>query len=689
MRHRSPVETRRFLCSLLEPHLPGFERDPSSADRVIAELPLPELAEALRRYFGRNDPVVASSPAELLALARALEAEHAQIAPRRTEPVAAIGGWSAHADGRTTLVEILRARAEATPERIAFTWLAAGERVDGELSYAQLDRRARAIAAALQSRARPGARALLLYEGGLRFVEAFFGCLYAGVVAVPAYPPDPYRLQRSLDRLLGIVGDAQPAVILTTASILAVRDGLALDLGEELGAIEWLGTDRAPDEDGDGWQPSAPTPEALAMIQYTSGSTGAPKGVMVSHANLLYNEEMIHQAFETHPGSVVVGWLPLFHDMGLIGNVLQPIYTGFRSVLMSPLDFLAKPVRWLRAISSFQATIGGGPNFAYELCLRKITDAELDALDLRHWLVAFNGAEPIFDDTLGQFAARFERCGFRRRAFYPCYGLAEATLILTGGAKNTEPVRLEVDVEALGRGRAVPRSGDAGITLVGSGKQLFAQQLRIVDPDTGRPLEDGRVGEIWASGPSIASGYYRRADATAQSFGHRLHGTDDAAGTFLRTGDLGFVHEGELFVTGRIKDVMIIRGRNYHPHDVERTVAGAHPLLRPGATACFTIRHEGEARPVAVQELARGADPAAVPEVFGNIREAVVREHGLRLHDVLLLPAGTIPKTSSGKIRRRQCLDTYAARLRSPDERAPGVLMRPRDPNPSGADHHG
>ncbi|MEM7156482.1 MAG: fatty acyl-AMP ligase [Myxococcota bacterium] len=650
-------------------------------------MPLPALCEALGQYFGRPPIDTPSSLADFLARADELSAEHAALPPREAARVSADGGWSPRANGEITLVEILRKRAREQPSRVAFTWLAAGEREDGQLTYAQLEERARAIAAELQSRTEPGDRVLLLYEGGLQFVESFFGCLFAKVVAVPAYPPDPYRLQRSLDRLLGIVRDAEPTLILTTASIIAIRDGLKLDLGQDLAGLEWLATDAVDTARSEQWEARLAVPADLAMIQYTSGSTGTPKGVMVSHANLLYNEEMIHQAFETHPGSVVVGWLPLFHDMGLIGNVLQPVYTGFHSVLMSPLDFLKKPLRWLQAISNYEATIGGGPNFAYELCIRKVSDEDLASLKLSQWQVAFNGAEPIFDDTLERFRARFAPCGFRRQAFYPCYGLAETTLILTGGARNTEPVCVRVDAEALGHGRAVLVEGEGNdsVTLMGSGRQLFAQDYRIVDPETKAACEDGRVGEIWASGPAIAQGYFRREDATAEAFGHRVAGDDGTGPQFLRTGDLGFVLDDELFVTGRIKDVMILRGRNHYPQDLERTIAGSHAALRPGSTACFTVRHDGEQKPVAVQEFKKGTARETHADIFGSVREAVARDHGLRLHDVLLIPAGTIPKTSSGKIRRRKCMNIYLARLRAAPDDAVGTLMRA--PKPTEADH--
>lgn len=686
MRYRTLVETRRFLASALWPQARLPSEDPYALSEAPEGSAVGAIATAFAAYLGRPQLQLPHTWPDFIARAQALAQEHANVAVGSPAPVVDAGGWSPFVDRERTLVDILQLRGRTQGPRVGFSWLSSNGKVAGQRTYGELDISARAIAATLQARSKPGDRALLLYEGGLPFVSAFFGCLYAKTIAVPAYPPNPFRLQRSLERLMGIVRDARPTMILTTKAIITLRDSMGIDLGEEFASVEWIATDAVDDQLSDQWSETKTAASDIAMLQYTSGSTGAPKGVMVSHGNLLYNEEMIHQSFETHPGSVVVGWLPLFHDMGLIGNVLQPVYTGFHSVLMSPLDFLQHPGRWLRALSEFEATIGGGPNFAYELCLRKIGDDEVAGLNLANWNVAFNGAEPIFGDTLDRFAARFERCGFSRRAFYPCYGLAEATLILTGSGKNTEPVVLDVQAEALGHGRAVPASDGDTVRMVGSGRQLFAQDFTIVDPDTGKLCGEGQVGEIWAAGPAIAGGYYGNETATVASFGVQTTGSDPTSTSYLRTGDLAFVWKDDLFVTGRIKDLMIIRGRNYYPHEVERTIAASSKSLRAGSTACFTVRHEGQFEPVAVQELAKGADPDAHREIFASIREAVVREHGLRLHDVLLIPTGTIPKTSSGKLRRRKSMNIYLARLREESGAASGILMRARSTEASQQD---
>src|SRR4051794_33601839 len=362
------------------------------------------------------------------------------------------------AAGAATIAGLLRARAAERPAQVAFTFLADGEAEGGSLTYGELDRRAAGVAAALAASVPPGERALLLYPPGLDFIVAFFGCLYAGVVAVPAYPPRPN--DRSQSRLRAIAHDATPRAALTTAAILAgaVEPRGLLAVAPELGGLRWIATDPlvgplvGSSSGGEGSPAFEPDPESLAFLQYTSGSTAAPKGVMVTHANLLHNERMIGAAFDMDESAVVVGWLPLYHDMGLIGNVLQPLHAGGRCVLMSPVAFLQRPLRWLEAISRFRGTVSGGPNFAYELCLRKATPEALLGLDLASWRVAFNGAEPVRAATLERFAAAFAPCGFRASSFYPCYGLAEATLFVTGGEPGKAP-RVDADGRRVSCGR--------------------------------------------------------------------------------------------------------------------------------------------------------------------------------------------------------------------------------------------
>ncbi|MGK3964938.1 amino acid adenylation domain-containing protein [Sorangium sp. So ce118] len=566
-------------------------------------------------------------------------------------------------DRCATLPDLLRSRAEAQGDALAFRFLTTGD-VDGgseEWTYRDLHVRAMGIAASLQAAGRAGAggpaeRALLLYAPGLDFIAAFMGCVYAGVVAVPTYPPNPAQLDRTLPRLRAIARDAGARFVLSTALIGSMAEALRRQ-APELAELRWIATDAIEPGAASAWRAPAISGETLAFLQYTSGSTGHPKGVMLSHANVLANERAILAGFEHDAGSSGVGWLPLFHDMGLIGKVLQPIFVGFPCTLMSPLSFLERPMRWLKAISRFRATTSGGPNFAYDLCARKATGEDLAGLDLRSWTVAFNGAEPIRAETLDRFAATFAPCGFRREAFYPCYGLAEATLFVSGGLRAAPPACVAVDAAALARGVSleVDPAAAGARRLVSSGAPRA--RVAIVSPERGERRADGEIGEIWVAGPSVAAGYWGRAEETARTFGARLPGDD--ATPYLRTGDLGFLSGGELFVTGRIKDLIVIRGRNLYPDDIERTVEAAHPRVRPGCSAAFSVEIGGEERLGVAAELDARDGGAPPPDVVEALRSAVAREHDVQPHAVLLLRPRSIPKTSSGKIQRHACAQGF------------------------------
>ena len=588
-----------------------------------------------------------------------------------------------------SLVELGRTRAATLGDQPLYTFHPDRPAEEAtHLSFAGLDLRARTIGAALQQLGAAGQRALLLYPPGLDFVAAFFGCLYGGVVAVPAYPP---RSARMLPRLLEIARDARPAVALTTTDLQKAIGGLAAQV-PELSALRLVATDQVPPDQADAWRDPGADASSLAFLQYTSGSTAAPKGVMISHGNLLHNEEMIRQAFGQSAESVIVGWLPLYHDMGLIGNVLQPLYLGARCVLMSPIAFLQNPKRWLATISRYRATTSGGPNFAYDLCVRKVAPADRADLDLSSWDLAFDGAEPVRAETMARFVDAFAGCGFAPRAFFPCYGLAEATLFVAGGAGAGMPPLPEtleappgegvtsrsepriaafdpVQLEA-GNARPLPPSDPAARTLVSCGRAWHGQELAIVDPASLSRCAAGKVGEIWVRGASIAQGYWRRPEETAETFGGRLAedaagaggaaAADGAAAPFLRTGDLGFLDRGELFVTGRLKDLIIIRGRNLYPQDIELTVERSHPALRAGCGAAFSIELGDEERLVVVQEHDRTPgdtplDPETVETIAEAVRRAVAEQHEAQVQQVVLLRAGTLPKTSSGKIQRRAC----------------------------------
>ena len=521
------------------------------------------------------------------------------------------------------------------------------------MTYGELERRSRALAAKLQSLGLEKERALLLFPPGLDFVTGFFGCLCAGTIAVPAYPPHARRIH---SRLVSIFRDSRPKAVVTTSEIRTKSLSMVAQMAE-LGQVEWIAVDELEDGLADAWKPPILDGESLAFLQYTSGSTSSPKGVMVSHGNLLHNERMIAEAFDQTEASVVAGWLPLYHDMGLIGNVLQPLYLGAPSILMSPVAFLQNPLRWLAAISHYRATTSGGPNFAYELCVRKITDEQKAQLDLSSWRVAFNGAEPVRPETLDRFAAAFASCGFRREAFYPCYGLAEATLFAAGGHLGALPAVRAFAPAGLEQGLA--EAAAAGRALVGCGGTWLDQRIAVVNLETSRCCTPGQVGEIWIAGPSVAQGYWNRPEATERDFRARL-ADEPAAGPFLRTGDLGFADvDGELFVTGRLKDLIILRGRNHYPQDVERTAESAHPALRPGYGAAFSVELDGDERLIIVQELERRAGEASPQEVAREIRSAVAQEHGVQVYEVVLLRMGTIPKTSSGKIQRHACRAAY------------------------------
>ncbi|MEH1834782.1 MAG: amino acid adenylation domain-containing protein, partial [Nostoc sp.] len=561
-------------------------------------------------------------------------------------------------DNFSTFLDILQYRAIHQSEQIAYTFLINGETESVSLTYQELERKARVIAVRLQERVKvPGSRVLLLFPPGLDFITAFFGCLYAGCVAVPAYPP---RRNQKISRLQAIVSDAQASMALTTTSELtSMESQLVQNL--KLSAIHWLAIDKISSDCASDWQDPTVSSDTLAFLQYTSGSTGMPKGVMVTHGNLLHNEQIIQKAFGHTHNTIFTGWLPLFHDMGLVGNVLQPLYLGIPCFLMSPVAFLQKPIRWLQAISRYKATTSGGPNSAYELCVRQITSEQRDQLDLSSWEVAFSGAEPIRADTLERFTSTFADCGFRHEAFYPCYGMAETTLFISGGLKTQPPVICQIEGTALEKNKAIVAT-DARSNIqkiVGCGRSWSDTKIAIVEPESLTRLTDGQVGEIWVFSPSVASGYWNQPSQTKDTF-HAYLDRDEEP--YLRTGDLGFLQDGELFVTGRLKDLIIILGRNHYPQDIELTVEQSHPALRPSCGAVFSVEIAGVEQLVIVQEVERThLRKLNGNDVIAAIRKAVAEEHDLQAYAILLLKTGTLPKTSSGKVRRRACREGFLA----------------------------
>lgn len=550
-----------------------------------------------------------------------------------------------------SMIDCLERHGERHPEKAAYIFLSEKLLPERVLTFAQLRIEARQFACRLMRATQTGDRALLILPAGLDFIIAFFGCLYAGVVAVPLCPPNKRRSQRTLQ---GIIDDCSPRWVVTHKALgNSFRDQYQ---PEALGWIEMDDLESDPLPVGGPVYPVL-NDQSLAFIQYTSGSTSSPKGVMVTHANIIANQAMIRDAFGHDETSSVVGWVPHYHDQGLIGNILQPMFVGATSILMSPVTFMRWPLRWLQAISLYQAHSSGGPNFAFDACMTALEREPHVELDLSAWKIAFNGAEPVRDDTLNRFQAAFARFGLRREAIYPCYGLAECTLQATGGVKGNAPVRLSVDAQALRDGKILPSDAGSCQTLVSSGHALPGSRISIVKPLTGKACTPLEVGEIWIAGPHIAKGYWNQPALTSDIFANSL--SDDIQQSYLRTGDLGFVHQGELYVTGRIKDTIIIRGKNYYPHDIEHSVFTAHDSLEHSACAVFSLMG-AEEKLIVVQEVRRSwRKKIALDDVVSKIRQAVVLNNEVTPHDIVLLMPGKLLKTSSGKVMRHAIRSQY------------------------------
>ena len=554
-------------------------------------------------------------------------------------------------------VQRLRHWSSHRPDKDAYRYLVDGEDDVVSLTYHQFDLRARAVAAELQRRGLTGERVLLLYPPGLDCVVALFGCFYAGAIAVPAYPP---RRNRNMNRIQAISDDAGAKAALSVEDVTK-RVERYLEEAPNLRNLQWFSTDQISDAMAERWEVCEPADDSLAILQYTSGSTGTPKGVMLTHSNIMHNCSVITYAFEAGASDFGMSWLPTYHDMGLVGGVLNPMFCGRPTVLMSPMAFVQKPYRWLRGITKYRVTVSGGPNFAYDMCTKKVTPEQLKTLDLSSWALAFNGAEPVRADTLDEFCRKFEPCGFRREAFYPCYGMAESTLLVTGGRRNRVPVVHTIDRQRLGERKVVEVSPDHELarSLIGCGKVLPQEHVIIVDPDQGVRLPDGRVGEIWLASGSVACGYLNKPEQTKETFQASLSSGDagDTA-TYLRSGDMGFFKDGELFVTGRLKDLIIIRGVNRYPQDIEMTVERSDERLRTGACAAISVDLAGGERLIVVSEVER-VPKKDWSDVVSAIRRNVTAEHDLPPDGIVLVRAGSMPKTSSGKIQRHACRDGF------------------------------
>ena len=550
------------------------------------------------------------------------------------------------------LNEILFWRAQNQPTQIAYTFMEDGQRETSQLTYAALDQQAREIASTLQSYDAIGKPVLLICPPGLTFISALFGCLYAGAIAVPSYPPHRRQKVPAFQR---IAQDAQITIALTTEKILSSIQQQWTETAS-LDRMQWITTEQSLGNFKD-WKSPVITSQTLAFLQYTSGSVGTPKGVMISHENLLYNLSQIQAGcgHTTHSRGVI--WLPPYHDMGLVGGILQPLFTGFPVVLMPPAVFLQKPICWLQAISTYQATTSGGPNFAYDHCVNRISPAQKTNLNLSSWQVAFNGAEPIRAATLQRFSAAFAECGFQSKAFYLCYGMAETTLIAAGGMPNRSLRSIQVQTSALSQNQIVlleqPQKTDSTM-LVSCGQAQLGQEIIIVDLNSQQQCPPGQVGEIWIAGKSVAQGYWHQPELTHQTFQAHLAGTNQ--GPYLRTGDLGFLQNGDLFVTGRLKDMVVIRGRNYYPQDIELTAQSSHPSLQPYGAAAFAITVDNAEKLVITQEIKRSAlKNLNIDEIVEVMLASVLEYYELDVYSIVLLKPGSIPKTTSGKIQRSLC----------------------------------
>jgi len=555
----------------------------------------------------------------------------------------------------TDLVSLLRTRAEFFPNNDAYRYIVDGEEETRAITYLELHHQACRVAMAIKDRDLGYDKALLLFAPGLEFITAFFGSLYAGIIAIPTYMPP--RLKK-IDNIKAIMSDAETSIILCTAEIQHEIETYFQNNGGSINAI-WINSETTQYYSPVEWVEPIRRSDDIAFFQYTSGSTDNPKAVMVTHANIMANELVIKQAFRHDNETIGLGWLPHYHDMGLIGNILQTMYIGRPCILMSPYHFIQKPLRWLQAISRFRATSSGGPNFAFELCISKIKEQDKINLDLSCWKLAFTGAEIIRQETLDRFSKAFESCGFKQTSLYPCYGLAESTLFVSGRHPNPQTGNSTAD-ETCNKINRSPTNNTNNSTLdpVSCGNTWDKHCLEIVNPKTMERCIQGQIGEIWVHGPSVAKGYWRRVEQTEMTFKAKLKSETEKS--YLRTGDLGFKRNNNLYITGRLKDLMIIRGQNYHPHDIERTVANSSIALASNGGAIFAVDIKNEEKVVILQEIERNHLKSINHEhTVMQIRNEVLRHHGLRVYAVALLKPVTIPKTSSGKIMRYKSRQLY------------------------------
>lgn len=559
-------------------------------------------------------------------------------------------------DKAFSMVHILRQRASENPDGLAYAYLENGVDVSARITWGELDRQARAFAVKLLAKGnQPGERAIMLYPSGLEFLAAFLGCLYAGIVAVPSIIP---HLKRATPRLKAIITDADASIACTTQEMYDKIIPLVED-DPDFTRLSWVINEQVPPALADQWQPPDIACDTLCFLQYTSGSTSAPKGVMISHLNLLKTTEDLKIGAEFSADKTMVTWLPIFHDLGLIYGLLMPMLGGGKCYVMSPVTFLEQPVRWLAAVTKYGATHTGGPNFAYELCCQKITEEEKASLDLSQVIAFANAAEPVRLETMLKFHEAFKSCGLNPHAQRAGYGLAEATVKVSGQRVRQEMVFASLDVPALeaNRVRLVDANAPNRYDFVSNGTSEISADLRIVNPVTMEPCAADEISEIWVQSDSVACGYWNRPEATKETFGARLASGE---GPFMRTGDMGFLLEGNLYITGRIKDMILVQGRNFYPQDIELTVEKSHPAMRPSCGAAFAVNDGQTDRLVIVQEVKREFRKAGdYTGMMNAVRMAVAKNHGLRAHSVVLILPGTIAKTTSGKIQRSAACQAY------------------------------
>jgi acyl-CoA synthetase (AMP-forming)/AMP-acid ligase II len=554
------------------------------------------------------------------------------------------------------LVTIALSHAEKMPDTLAYTYLVDGENQQVSITFGELDRRARAFAATLQKISKPGDRALLLYPSSLEFVVAFLGCLYAGVISAPTTVP---HLKRSTPRLKLMMDDAKATIACTTQTVHEKINVFLAD-NREFNDIQWIISESIPESAATEWQKPGIQPDDIAFLQYTSGSTSSPKGVMISNFNLLRTVEdcIFGSGFDDQ--SVMVSWLPIFHDMGLVYGLLVPLYLGRPCYIMSPVSFLEKPIRWLRAMSKYHATHTAAPNFAYDICTRKVSEEEKSSLDLNALKFVVNAAEPVRLETMREFATAFKKSGFRYEAFTPSYGLAEATVKVSSKKLNQIPAYCSLDINEIEKNRVsfVPDQHPNSYQVVGCGWSATGAEIKIVNFETCRLCADDELGEIWIQSDSVAKGYWQNPEASRATFQAKI--VDYDGGPFLRTGDIGFIYAGELYIAGRIKDMIIIQGKNYYPQDIELTVEKCHEAIRPNYGAAFAIIDNGKEKLIMVQEVKREYRKSnELPEVANKVRMAVAKNHGLRVNAISLIMPSTIEKTTSGKIQRNATRESF------------------------------